>query len=354
MPGTLRVRDPADPSGQTWVSVSGAGPQGPIGPTGPVGASAGVLNDLQDVDTTGAVQDDGLLWDSVAGMWTPGVVAAGQGVFLPLDGSDPMTGNLVIEGANRGVTFPGGARIYSNTDKAIRICEDTAGRQPQIANNDGGGQRDIIDTVNWGTGNRTITGYLVLTGGNKIHMDASTSTPPHQWTVMDIRKADATWLNRLHTNYTGQHSNGPETEFKIEIEAGGYGTRTFTFKTDGNLDLPGSPVVADVEIRAGATKRMGAAPLAADTAGRVIDALQPLTFERTDTIATADDAPDRPPRVYDVGFAVEDLVGSDLSRELVRGDGEEQGYSLTGLVGVLVTETKALRARVAALEAGNP
>lgn len=35
--GTLKVKDPADPTGATWINVGAVGPQGPVGPTGPEG-----------------------------------------------------------------------------------------------------------------------------------------------------------------------------------------------------------------------------------------------------------------------------------------------------------------------------
>lgn len=60
------------------VVVGAAGPIGPQGPTGPQGppGEAGVLDDLTDVDVSGAETGNALVYDNGTQLWTPGAVVA--------------------------------------------------------------------------------------------------------------------------------------------------------------------------------------------------------------------------------------------------------------------------------------
>lgn len=73
------------------------------------------------------------------------ILHAETGVQWRVVGHFAVGGNVVLSGANHGINFPGGSRIYDHTDKPLRIC-GRGDMQPQVANADGTAARNIVDT----------------------------------------------------------------------------------------------------------------------------------------------------------------------------------------------------------------
>jgi len=139
MAGTLKVRDPADPTGATWVSVSAQGTDGPPGPTGPTGVQ-GLVGPPGPPLPAGGATNSPLLKKSAADgdvYWGDGT---DQDAFVTL----PYRGGFIFNGGG-GMFWRGAVGAEASASLVLR---ESSGRQPRIANSDGTGERDIIDTTN--------------------------------------------------------------------------------------------------------------------------------------------------------------------------------------------------------------
>jgi hypothetical protein len=160
MPGVLKVKDPADPTGNTWIEVAGIGgdgppgvigPTGPTGETGPAGAGAAPPGGAANQALTKVSGTDGdTRWggDVSVGDVT---MAAGKKILFPTEVGD----KLVLYNAASGSRF--GFSILSGT-----LCAFVEQVANKIAFHVGGTERAYFDQN--GLGPRTTTNVTWANG----------------------------------------------------------------------------------------------------------------------------------------------------------------------------------------------
>lgn len=382
-----------DPSG--WLDVGLLqGPEGPGGDDGPPGPPGDEVY-VGTEDPTPAIKPTALLWydtddDRILGpvdlplggvtgaplvkstdldgdvVWDDGTA----GEVLMTDGRNPMQSNALIRFQSQegdkillygnGVAA-GGASNFGLGIDASTLSLFAGGNVSFRLNSHDGDRWGYVDGTGFHTDESVVAGNgMVSDNGTAYLADSSVNAAPVRWLTNRSRSSGGQWLADFFTNWYSTWNGVEEVNFEIVVSAGGFTSRAFIFKTDGNLEIPGGPVVADVTVRAAESKQRDASALDADVAGRLIDRLQPITFERVDPVSG--DGPDLPPDpVREVGFALSDLEGSELEERLVRrgksgadDDPDGDGYSLVGILAAAVAEIKSLRERVAQLEGGAP
>lgn len=264
--------------------------------------------------------------------------------------------------SGEGITFYGGRRIFESGGMLYVRGPHNGTAYPGV--------------------NAEWAGYIVISGaraGNanaRFYRDAFGSANGTQENVLDARSGDSRNLWWVQSFKRGYNSGTNEATQITAVAVGGWGNQwayQTTIASPPGLDTNGSVSAADMLDRSAAATKDEVADLDRDVAGRLIDALHPVTYRRIIPPGDVGDDPEArvdmstAPDFRRVGFTVENIEesGTPLREHLVRHlnydtatgqpvNAEERGYSIPGLLAVAIAEIKALRARVAELEGQSP
>ena len=280
-------------------------------------------------------------------------------------GMEVNAGHLYFPTDGHGVRFNGNGYVYKKVGSGMKLRKSTGNPNWQIENNDGGGAQDIV-TVSGGQNlahnQLTLSNYLVISGSNgsnskHVYVDCDSNNNGYYFNVLEARRLNLTNVFQLK-GYISDAAGDAHAKMYVNLGSEGIDEVTqWADYGDGQVCiLCHGPMSAthfqDRNLRSAVAGTQ--APINLDLVGRLIDAVQPITFARHFRSPDATDAnpegfvrPHHDP-IPTLGL---DLGGCDSPyADRLRDDFSPGSYSLGGMLAVAVAEIKSLRARVAQLE----
>lgn len=271
-----------------------------------------------------------------------------------------------------GYFMMGGGGIYKRSGGGVVIRKHSQNTMVAIENNDGSNRQDIVTTggsqnVQLGTiahSSSSQTSFSVVSGSNGSNpnhyfVDCDSNNAGYFFGAYEARRLNLTTVFQLK-GYIA-HADG-DAHAKMYVNLGSEGVDEigqFADYGDGQCCiLCHGPMSAthfqDRNLRSAVEGT--SAPVDLELAGRLIDAVRPITFDRmVHPPEMTSDNPEgfvRPVRdpIRTIGF---DVIDEALPLADRVNGGDHDGYSIGGMLAVAIAEIKSLRARVAALEGGT-